>query len=390
MGSQRGSIPERVKRALYVLSRGRCYAPVCSEPVVVIEGDEAVFVGTIAHIIAASPGGPRGNHLATNLESFANLIILCGKHHKIVDSIQTRKNYPPEVLRRWKQEREAEFDSQALSYLNHIDPARIPALLATSFKETTRELSATVDRLEKAGHLAHDTASLFREAVERAPALDSDFHYSARTLGIFVDALPNFDRSAQQLGIFADSISGSTLNELTNSLNQLCGYGLSTLEELVSQLRAATINLPSPDDYRRAMIGFPQLEELSANVEELRNVSQEISRLAPRNTIPKAAPRPQPSKAPARVGTGTRNLPLKLAIGAFLIGLAAGAIAVAWFSSTTSKAAEEDRQSCTGAKAPPGFVVTRQVKVKATPSVSPSPYVCPTWYPQPIPNPTKR
>src|SRR6266545_3698623 len=66
----RGSIPERIRRALYVLSRGRCYAPNCDEPVLVIDRDEVVFVGNVAHIVAASSGGPRGTSRPMNTEAF--------------------------------------------------------------------------------------------------------------------------------------------------------------------------------------------------------------------------------------------------------------------------------------------------------------------------------
>jgi hypothetical protein len=98
----RGAIPERVRRALYGLSRGHCYAPECDEPVVVLDGGEPVFVGEVAHIVAAVASGPRGGGDVPDREAFENLLILCGRHHKIIDDVRTQDQYPVEVLREWK------------------------------------------------------------------------------------------------------------------------------------------------------------------------------------------------------------------------------------------------------------------------------------------------
>jgi hypothetical protein len=85
MAESRGAIPERVRRALYGLSLGRCYAPECDQPVIVIEGGEPVFVGEVAHIVAAVESGPRGKVNLSDRDAFENLILLCGRHHKIID-----------------------------------------------------------------------------------------------------------------------------------------------------------------------------------------------------------------------------------------------------------------------------------------------------------------
>jgi hypothetical protein len=106
----RGTIPERVRRALYGLSRGHCYAPGCDEPVIVLDGGEPVFVGEIAHIVAAVVSGPRGCMDVPDREAFENLLILCGRHHKIIDDVRTRDRYPVEeddlVTEVWKLSRE--------------------------------------------------------------------------------------------------------------------------------------------------------------------------------------------------------------------------------------------------------------------------------------------
>jgi hypothetical protein len=90
----RGTIPERIRRALYGLSRGHCYAPECDEPVIVLDGGEPVFVGEVAHIVAAVASGPRGGVDLADRDAFENLLILCSRHHKIIDDMRARGPVP--------------------------------------------------------------------------------------------------------------------------------------------------------------------------------------------------------------------------------------------------------------------------------------------------------
>ncbi|MFB9415603.1 hypothetical protein [Dactylosporangium matsuzakiense] len=167
MVEARGSIPERVRRALYGLSRGQCYAPECDEPVVVLDGGEPVFVGEVAHIVAAVASGPRGGVDVPDRDAFENLLILCGRHHKIIDDVRTRDRYPVEVLREWKAKREAEIDTATREVLHGLGDltVRLPDLLVQAFRDATAELSAAVDRLEATGQLNHDTAQLLHVAL---------------------------------------------------------------------------------------------------------------------------------------------------------------------------------------------------------------------------------
>ncbi|MET8833230.1 hypothetical protein ABZV78_04855 [Micromonospora sp. NPDC004540] len=169
MVEARGTIPERVRRALYGLSRGHCYALECDEPVIVLDGGQPVFVGEIAHIVAAVASGPRGGVNVPDRNAFENLLILCGRHHKIIDDVRTRGRYPVDVLREWKAKREAEFDTATREELHRLDdlPVRLPDLLVEAFRDATTELTATVDRLEATGQLTHDAARLLHAALAR-------------------------------------------------------------------------------------------------------------------------------------------------------------------------------------------------------------------------------
>jgi hypothetical protein len=69
--------------------------------------DRVAELGEIAHIIARSPHGPRGDSTLSREErdGEANLILLCTRHHPEVDS--QRHTYTPERLRGMKEEHEA-------------------------------------------------------------------------------------------------------------------------------------------------------------------------------------------------------------------------------------------------------------------------------------------
>ncbi|MDP3743696.1 MAG: HNH endonuclease signature motif containing protein [Methylotenera sp.] len=73
-----------VKR-LFALSGNQCAFPECCSPLV--ESTETI-TGEICHIKAASSGGPRFDKTQGDIERHAasNLLLLCGRHHKIIDS----------------------------------------------------------------------------------------------------------------------------------------------------------------------------------------------------------------------------------------------------------------------------------------------------------------
>ncbi|MFI6241421.1 hypothetical protein ACIBEF_16255 [Micromonospora sp. NPDC050795] len=381
MANQRGSIQERVRRALYVLSRGRCYAPGCAEPVIVLDGEEAVFVGEIAHIIGASTSGPRGQGALTNREVFANLLLLCGRHHKIIDGRQTRDRYPPDVLQKWKSEREREFDTETLADLNRAEfsAKELPQKLLSSFKEATAELSETVNQLEKAGRLTHDAAEMLRSAVAHIPTPDSEFHRSAMLLANFADALPSFDRSARALGLFVDAHPsfGSAANSLGMFVERMPAHVLSDASTAFSSfservdihrmagaatsLEAVLGNMPNPEEYRQAG------RELANNL----------------SVVNSLADAENPSGA-QQVFVTRNGLPGPAILALLVVAALAGILGTVWIGNKSRQGAEDARQACTGPSIPPNFKVTRQIEVEATPSLSPSPFVCETWYPPPI------
>lgn len=91
-----------IKR-LFALSGNRCAFSDCPIPLV---EDSGTVTGEICHIRAASLGGPRFDKTQNESErhAAANLILLCARHHKIIDS--DPKNYSVLVLEGMKRKLE--------------------------------------------------------------------------------------------------------------------------------------------------------------------------------------------------------------------------------------------------------------------------------------------
>ena len=101
------SIPNKVANALWARAGGCCQYRGCNEYLVgdLIAGREDGTFGFLAHIVADSPGGPRGDParsalLARNLD---NLMLLCARHHKRID-VDAPAAHPENLLIEMKAE----------------------------------------------------------------------------------------------------------------------------------------------------------------------------------------------------------------------------------------------------------------------------------------------
>ena len=108
----RKNVPLHTKLKLFGRSAGRCEFSPCNKPVwrndlTLTEGN----FGEVAHIIAASEDGPRGNEKSADLQiEFDNLMLVCRRCHKEIDDNPDR--YPPELLSKWKQRHENRIEIQ--------------------------------------------------------------------------------------------------------------------------------------------------------------------------------------------------------------------------------------------------------------------------------------
>ena len=108
----RKNVPLHTKLKLFGKSAGRCEFSGCNKLVwrnnlTLTDGN----FGEVAHIIAASEDGPRGNEESANLQiEFSNLMLLCQRCHKEIDDNPDK--YPPELLSEWKWKHEDRIEIQ--------------------------------------------------------------------------------------------------------------------------------------------------------------------------------------------------------------------------------------------------------------------------------------
>ena len=100
------SIPIQEQKILALISGGVCAFPGCGESLVNTDAGEPSVIGQMAHIVAQQRQGPRGRSLMsdTDRDKTSNLILLCGKHHKVIDDHP--HVYSVQILRQMKADHE--------------------------------------------------------------------------------------------------------------------------------------------------------------------------------------------------------------------------------------------------------------------------------------------
>ncbi len=92
---------------------GRCEKPDCPNGFLwhALPDGGAVRLAEVAHIVAASDAGPRGNESVPDekLVAFNNLILLCPTCHTTVDGAPD--HFPLGMLNRWKSQHEGRLDA---------------------------------------------------------------------------------------------------------------------------------------------------------------------------------------------------------------------------------------------------------------------------------------
>lgn len=131
-------VNEDTKRRLFVLSGNECAFPKCTNPI--LDTEHNVIVGEICHIKAKSPNGPRYDASQTDEErnGFANLLLMCSPHNKIIDDPALLDTFTVEVLLGYKQDHESRLSNRVVKpqvvdqwlhlYTLHEDYVYRPAL----------------------------------------------------------------------------------------------------------------------------------------------------------------------------------------------------------------------------------------------------------------------
>jgi hypothetical protein len=83
------NIPQKEIKALFMLSGGVCAFPGCGKRLIEpgTQTDDATILAEMAHIVADSRQGPRGDSAMSeeDRDKHTNLLLVCGEHHKLID-----------------------------------------------------------------------------------------------------------------------------------------------------------------------------------------------------------------------------------------------------------------------------------------------------------------
>ncbi|AXH00611.1 SAVED domain-containing protein [Deinococcus wulumuqiensis] len=105
----RPPIPEQTKRELWARAAGRCQFRGCNKLLYRDEvAKEAHNGATIAHIVAYSPDGPRGDTTRSEKleKDISNLMLTCKTHGDHIDTLELVERYPEALLLEFKRDHE--------------------------------------------------------------------------------------------------------------------------------------------------------------------------------------------------------------------------------------------------------------------------------------------
>lgn len=131
-GKTRKDVKVQVMRELMFASGGRCAMTDCGLSLVSPTGG---WVGTVAHIVGAEKGGPRGAgpETAEERRSFRNLILMCATHGREVDAPETG---------------EAKFPIDALRAMKSVHETRITDAVREAIEQDASGVPATVGAID--------------------------------------------------------------------------------------------------------------------------------------------------------------------------------------------------------------------------------------------------
>ena len=114
MSTNRVHISEKTLKVLFARSQNRCAFPDCHEEIV--DSASGVVYGEVCHIEGVEAGAARHNPNLDkeSVNSEANLVLLCHKHHKLVDAMPQK--YSVSWLREIK--RRTEIDKTPIGRKN--------------------------------------------------------------------------------------------------------------------------------------------------------------------------------------------------------------------------------------------------------------------------------
>lgn len=221
-------------RKLFALSGNLCAFPGCVHLLIDADGE---FIGQVAHIEAAEPGGERFNPTMTNEQRRHpdNLVLLCYEHHiktndekvwtveklKKIKADHERRFQNPEKailagLKDWTQSDELILPKNLDGMLKALDS---PFLDADRAEDKERYLEAVLKFLGEYKNVPHDTRLFLGAVVERMLTVEKN---GLTNVGTHRTSIPADDvRAALNL----------SLAKLRRNCEALDLYGLGGLDE---------------------------------------------------------------------------------------------------------------------------------------------------------------
>lgn len=196
------TISPTVLRVLYARSGNRCAFTGCHAP---IFEDDNQLTGECCHIEAFSSGGPRFNSTLSDNECncYDNLILLCSRHHKIIDG--NPFEYSVEILKEMKRTHEEKFKESNL---------KLSCVMINQLQESMEQFWYSIDRI----HL-NDKSDLHREYNTKLELNE--------LIDIFDDKLNGIEKFIEHFE-FSDRCMIGVLEKLCKRLN----WDFSKLEQI--------------------------------------------------------------------------------------------------------------------------------------------------------------
>lgn len=186
--SNRGNVSATTRQVLWARAAGRCQYQGCNKSLIgdLASGAEDRNFGFVAHIVAATPDGPRGDPVRSPrlADEVGNLMLLCYVHHKLVD-VDQKDLHPEQRLQGMKAAHERRIGivtgidedraSHALRYAanigSHLSPVAFEhvsaAMLLERFPADGRpidiELQGSVQQDHELGFWAVERTNLRRQ-----------------------------------------------------------------------------------------------------------------------------------------------------------------------------------------------------------------------------------
>lgn len=249
--SEGRSYPSGTKEALYMLSRGYCYAPECKERVMRWAENGWYLKAEVIHIHGLNETSARYNENVpvSVRNSFKNLILLCGVHHKLVDGKKTWMHYSVETLTTWKRDREGDL-ADDLDLIDWITKDKLQELMAAAIEEMIGKILGAIENISS---VSRETLDILKQLVDQTlklPYLDPEdiasLEYCAEVFEILPEYIPALHESARSLREIPEYSgmlyqSAHKLEELPDSVDALvyASKQLAGLEEHAPQLLEA-------------------------------------------------------------------------------------------------------------------------------------------------------